>query len=262
MQKTISITTDFGDALASSQLRAVLSSLDFKGNLIENHDISSFSIIEGAFATLLTAKFLPHGSVVVGVVDPGVGSDRAGVVLQTKNFWFVGPNNGLLYPAAELNCIKKVWKINENEIGDNIANTFHGRDVFIKIAAYLSQGKSPADFGCVEIANGQLTKLSFENGQVLHIDSYGNIKVNFDSLVQFGDRLEIGNFKIPVVKTFTEVSPGSLLAYPGSSGTLEIAVNLGNAAEMLKVKTEDILKIKIEKEKRVRIKESMINAEL
>ena len=178
MKKIITITTDFGDQLAAAQLKAVIADLNFDALVIENHSVTPFSIIEGAFSLALVSRFSPKGTVHVGVIDPGVGSKRRGIIIKTNKSWLIGPDNGLLFQAANNETIQQAWKIQESHISKEISNTFHGRDVFVKSAAYLSLGKSPADFGSTKIPITSLVKLYFKNGQVLHIDSYGNIKLH------------------------------------------------------------------------------------
>lgn len=254
MEQIIAITTDFGDHFASSQLRAVLAYLNFQGQVIENHDVSHFSISEGAFQILTLSRFTPKGTIHLGVIDPGVGSRRRGVIIQTKNFFFVGPDNGLLFPAAQKDGILKVYEINDKEVNDEATNTFHGRDIFIRVAAYLGNGQKPEDFKSKAIDWQSLVKLKFEDGQVLHVDDYGNLKINWNGKIKIGSVLNVltkdkRHFAVPVVKTFSEVESGQPLALLGSSGTLELAVNLANAAKIFDIKLGDVLEIKENKEK-------------
>lgn len=247
MDNLIVITTDFGDSFAASQLKAVVSSLGFTGRLIENHDVTPFSITEGAFQIQTITKFAPAGTVFLGVIDPGVGSDRAGIIIQTASRWFVGPDNGLLYPAAAQEKILGVWKIQESGISEYVSNTFHGRDVFIKAAVYLAQGKQPEAFHSKRINPSDIITLSFQPGQVLHVDHYGNIKIHWNNGLSLGKTLTVKTagqtVEFPVVKTFSEVEPGDPLALWGSSETLELAVNLGNAAAEYAIKPGEIVSI-------------------
>lgn len=247
MKQLITVTTDFGDNFAASQLRAVVYALGFDGNYIENHDVSHFSVIEGAFQIMTLTRFCQKHTVHVGVVDPGVGSSRTGIIIKSKNFWFVGPNNGLLYLAAEKDGILDVWKINEKYVGEYISNTFHGRDVFIKVGVYLSQGKKPEDFKSTKIPTFDLIKSSICDGQVAHVDHYGNLKIYFQKELPIGKKLLVKikreEIEIPIAKTFSDVKPKRPLALLGSSGTLEIAINLGNFAKTYCVQVEDILDI-------------------
>ena len=244
--KTLTITTDFGDSFAVAQLHAVIDSLKFNGKIIENHSTSPFSINSGAFEILTLSKFLTKGSVNVGVIDPGVGSTRAGIIIKTKNFWFVGPDNGLLYPAAIADEIVKVWKITESAFL-NVTNTFHGRDVFIKIGALLAKGKVPKDFKSTLINKSDLVSTKFEDGEVLHIDSYGNLKVHTKKSFTVGTTLMLKreklNLRIPVVTIFNDVSKGQSLAYEGSSHTLEFAIREGDFAKEFNIKNNDLLEI-------------------
>lgn len=227
MQKPITITTDLGDGFATAQLEAVVVSLGFAGRLIENHNVEPFSILEGAYGIWQLAKFCPKGTVHLGVVDPGVGSERAGIIIKTKKAWFVGPDNGLLYPAAAADGIEEVWRIDEGQFGQ-VANTFHGRDVFVKVAVELAQGRRPEGFGCKP--NGDIQTLEFVEGQVLHIDHYGNAKI-------WGKK----TFGLPIVKTFSDVPEGKPLVLNGSSELLELAVNCGSAEERFGLKLGQII---------------------
>lgn len=247
MNKVITITTDFGDQLAAAQLKAVLVNLGFDGTVIENHGVTAFSIIEGSFSLVLVSRFSPKNTLHVGIVDPEVGSNRRGIIIKTDKSWFVGPDNGLLFQAATNEKIRSVWKIKESSISANVSPTFHGRDVFIKAAHYLALGRKPEDFGSINIPDKSLVKFSYKNGQVLHVDSYGNIKLYYSQEINSHKKLIIKTrkhtFTVPLVKTFSDVPKGKPLAFLGSSQTLELAVNLKRADAFFGVKQGDILKI-------------------
>lgn len=247
MKNVITITTDLGDNFAAAQLQAVITSMGYKGKIIENHDVTHFSITEGAFQIMALCKFCPKNSIHVGIVDPGVGSDRRGIIIRTNNYWFVGPDNGLLYPAAEQDGIQTVCCLQETKISDYVSNTFHGRDVFVKAAVYLSQKITPEAFQSQDISISHLQKLSFQNGQVLHIDHYGNIKIYWPKQIVVGEKLIVKNKKfhleVPIVKTFSDVPPQSPLALLGSHLTLELAVNLVDAARLFDIHINDVLTI-------------------
>ena len=226
MNNIITITTDFGDQFATSQLKAVIYSLGFTGHLIENHDVEPYSVLEGAYGIWQLAKYCPTGTIHVGIVDPGVGSDRAGIVIKTKKFWFIGPDNGLLWKAVSSD-IDAIWQINEDYFGQ-VSNTFHGRDVFAKAAVLLSQGKSPNQFGSKPVK--QIQELDFKQGQILHLDNYGNAKI-------FGNK----TFGLPIVKTFSDVPPNQPLILRGSSDLLELAVNLSSAKDKYGLKLGQVI---------------------
>lgn len=226
--KLITITTDFQDQFAAAQVRAVATGLGFCGQLIENHSVTPYAIAEGAFQIQTLSRYCQPGTIHLGVIDPGVGSNRKGIIIKTKDSWFVGPNNGLLWPACRQAGPLKIWQINEKEFG-KISNTFHGRDIFIKAAVWLSKGKSPLSFGCKPIS--RIHKLEFKEGQVVHIDSYGNAKI-------WGN----GHLKLPRVKTFSQLPLGVPGLVWGSSDTWEIVVNQASAADKFGLKLGQIVK--------------------
>lgn len=248
MNKVITVTTDFGDQFAASQLHAVVARLGFEGRLIENHSVTPFSIKEGAFELEQLASFSPYGSIHVGVIDPGVGSKRLGIVVQTSRSWLIGPNNGLLYPTARKEGILKVWHLHEAFFGHSLSQTFHGRDIFIKVAVYLSKGKYPIEFQSSEISEDTLEKMLFLEGEILHIDAYGNYKIYWPHTLIIGKQLVIKNQEqrsviVPVVKTFDDAPKYQPLAYCGSHGTLELAVNLSCAVDHFRFKLGEKLTI-------------------
>jgi S-adenosylmethionine hydrolase len=250
MKNIITITTDFGDQFAAAQLHAIIATYNFDGNIIENHSITPFSIEEGAFEIWQLSKFTPENTVHLGVVDPGVGSSRWGIIIKTKKGWYVGPDNGLLYPAATRDGITQVWKIKEESFGD-ISNTFHGRDVFVKAAVLLSQGKKPQDFECVQLDTNDVQKLSFRKGQIVHIDDYGDTKIWWPEKLSVGTKLVVQKKKkslvLPVVRIYDDVPTAKPLALLGSQGTLEIAVNQRSAQKEFGFKVGEILNIQQEK---------------
>lgn len=247
MKPLITITTDFGDQFAAVQIRMVAYTHGFEGELIENHSVSPFSIIEGSFEMSVLACFAPEKSVHVGVIDPGVGSSRSGIIIQTKKGYLVGPNNGLLAQTATEQEIVSIWKIDESFFND-VTNTFHGRDIFIKLAVLLSQGKTPQDCKCTALSPSDLIQIHMVDGQVIHIDDYGNLKLFYTQELHTNHPFILRDKKgkkyaIPVVTTFTDVPLGYPLFYKGSSNTLELAIHQGSAKEYFDVTIEDILQI-------------------
>ncbi len=245
--KIITFITDFGDEFALSQLQAVALSINPKVKLITiSNQITPYSINEGAFVISQAKQFFPSGTIFVGVVDPGVGTNREGIIIQTSQYTFIGPNNGLFYEAVK-DCQFKVFKIIEKKVNKSHSTTFHGRDVFAKLAAFLSTNKKIADFA-EQIDQERLIKLTLKPNQILHIDDYGNLKVNnFCDNFKLGDQLTIKthdqSIKVPFVQTFGQVKPGELLAYKGSHNTLEIAKNLDSINQVLNLKVGDIISI-------------------
>lgn len=236
----ITLTADFGDRFAQAQMELVVHSINPKARFVVlSNEVTPFSILEGAFLLAKSYRFSPRHSIHIGVVDPGVGSERRGLLIKTQNYWFVGPDNGLLYPAAESDGIEEAFVLDETRLNLTGLNTFHGRDVFAPAAARLSRGESVINFAQA-INSVTICPFNLEPNQVAHIDPYGNAKLTTAS-EQFrpGDEISIdfttGRIKIPFCRTFADVPSGALLAYQGSHGTLELARNLGSAAQALQL---------------------------
>lgn len=246
----IILVADFGDFLAIGECRTAIAQTNEQIGLtrpvdvIPVPDVQKFNKTHGAFNLAQLAKNAPAGSVLVGVVDPEVGTKREGIIITTeKNHTFVGPNNGILYPAAASEGIKKAWVIDESRFSHK--PTFHGRDIFAKVATLLVAGKDPSLFSA-PFEKDRLIELAFKPGQIVHVDSYGNLKINSE-VPEGAYALEIETetqpFRVPMNTTFEDVPLGSFLAYPGSSDLLEIAVREGNAAQLIQAKIGDCLNI-------------------
>lgn len=249
-KSVITLTSDFGDRFAESQVELVVYSINPDAKfLVLTGDVTPFSILEGAFLLSKSYKFSPRQSVHMAVVDPGVGLERNGLAIRTQNYWFVGPDNGILYPAAKDDGIEQVFVLEEKRLNITGLNTFHGRDVFAPAAARISLGESPLNFAR-PVDEGSIKAYDLEPHQVAHIDRYGNVKLTTEpNGFKAGDQIPVdlttGRILIPYCKTFADVPTGALLAYQGSHGTLELARNLGSAAQFLQVSVGQKLEIAI-----------------
>jgi hypothetical protein len=256
----ITFLSDFGkNSLYVSQMKGVaLSIVDAK--LVDiTHEIKAHNIKEGAFVLKSVVSHFPVGTVHVAVVDPGVGSDRRGIVITTDSQIFVGPDNGLLIPAAKSLGKFTVYEIkNEKFMNKIISNTFHGRDIFTPVAANILNGAYFTDIGPIindyndlDFGTGKISEKSAE-GKVIYVDSFGNIITNIlgseiKKVIDFDSKLMLFVGKRPkrisFVKSYDFVKKGDALATIGSSGYLEISINQSNASEKLKIKEDDEIKI-------------------
>ena len=223
-----------------SQMKGVALSMTETKIVDITHDISPHNIREGAFVLKTTVPFFPIGTVHVAVVDPGVGTTRRGIVVTTKTHILVGPDNGLLIPTAKFLGNFTVYEIaNPNLMLNPISNTFHGRDVFIPIAAHILNGVKFEHIGPIvnDFINLDFSRFEIlENnviGKIIYIDNFGNIITNIDGfkikqLVQYDKKIKLilGNKKveIPFVKSYGFVNKDKLLATVGSSNLLEISL--------------------------------------
>lgn len=258
--KIITFLTDFGyKSSYVAQMKAVASNITDARLIDITHQISPQNIREGAYALYSSVDYFPRGTVHVGVVDPGVGSERKGILITTPKQIFIGPDNGLLIPAARKQGDFIVYTITDSEyLNKNISNTFHGRDIFTPVASHITNGVPfekigrktdkfvNLDFGRCEVTPNHAT------GEVIFIDSFGNIITNMDgdllSKVLFYDSkimllTDKHKKQMKFVKTFSNVKKGDFLATIGSSNLLEIDINQGDAAEKLKINIGDKIKI-------------------
>ena len=213
------------------------------------HHITPFSILEGAFVLWQAVKWFPQGTVHVAVVDPGVGSGRDPIVIKAGGHYLVGPDNGLLVPAAERLGLEEVRRIENEEFTLERTGTFDGRDVFAPAAAHIARGVPLHKVGARKDDFIRLELFRYETspehiaGHILHVDRFGNVVLDVPSSVLPSDwprslivEVERGErFKARVTSHYEEGSPGELLVIRGSSGLLELSVNRGSAAEAIGV---------------------------
>jgi len=247
----ITLTTDFGtrDWFVGA-LKGVILGIQPQLTVVDvTHEIPTGDIQGGAFALAAACRFFPKGTVHVAVVDPGVGSRRKGIIVQTHTAVFVGPDNGVLSRALAQSRIKAIHALENQACFVNpVSRTFHGRDIFAPVAAHSSRGVPIREFGpalkdFVRLAWPQSRKQRAGiEGEVIYIDRFGNAITSLQaSLVRSPGRsvCEIRarrRFRCPVKTFYQAVAPGTPVALVGSSDLLEIAVNGGSAKEALDLK--------------------------
>lgn len=256
MKKIITLLTDFGlkDPYVGA-MKGVILSICPNANIIDiSHEVRKFDIRQGAYILASTAPLFPKGTIHIGVVDPGVGTTRKPIIIETKKSFYIGPDNGLLTLAALKEGIKKVVHIaNRKYMLPHVSYTFHGRDIFAPAAAHLANGVPIEEFGPIlkkyetlSFSKPKIHKNRIE-GEIIYIDDFGNVVTNIyrDILekidinerkiikIQFNDRTE----KIlKICEAYNEVKEGDFLAIIGSGDFLEISINQGNAAKKLNIK--------------------------
>lgn len=263
MKKILTFLTDFG--LKSSypaQMKAVALSMTDADIIDITHNVSPQNIYEGAFLLKTVVDYLPIGTVNVGVVDPGVGTKRRGIVIVTPKQVFVGPDNGLLIPAAKTMGRFQVYEIkNIKKMMPDVSNTFHGRDIFTPVAANILNGIPFGEIGpeindYVRVDLDYITIMDKSiQAKILHVDSFGNLitnitnnniqnKINFNNslIVTVGSK----KHKIRFARSYGFVEKNELLSTIGSSGYLEISINHGDAAKKLNAKAGDKITINLE----------------
>jgi S-adenosyl-L-methionine hydrolase (adenosine-forming) len=248
----ITLTSDFGlkDPYVA-EMKGVILSINPKAALVDiTHEIDKFNIRMAAFILASAAPYFPQGTVHLAVVDPGVGTERRAIVIQTKKAFLVGPDNGVLMIAAQNQEIESIHQLsNPNLMLPKTSNTFHGRDIFAPAAAYIDKGVQPSEFG-PEIKDPVISQFSTVKhgsdglrGEVLQIDGFGNIITNVkeENLVKgkLNVKLPKVSLKIKFAKKYGEAEPQKPIFLVGSHGFVEIALNQGNAAAKFHVKAGD-----------------------
>lgn len=242
----IIFVTDFGDDLAIAECKLsvmrIFKELDrLTPETVVVNDVLPFNKTHAAFCILRLASQAPKEAIFVCVIDPGVGTSRKGIIIKTrKDHYFIGPDNGIMYAAASNEGIDSVWRIRE-DLFPNASNTFHGRDIFSKVAGHISLGNHPSALGH---PTNSIVKSKLYPGQIVHIDFYGNAKI-FGRVPNHAKQVNLVEkaVKLPLVRTFEEVEDAKPLAYLGSSGLLEIAIRNRNATSHFGFKVGDVLKI-------------------
>jgi S-adenosylmethionine hydrolase len=258
--KIITLTTDFGlrDPYAAEMKAAILGICPNVAIVDITHEIEKFNIRMGAYVLASAVPHFPKGAIHVAVVDPGVGTRRRPILIQTQQGFFVGPDNGLLILAAEHQGISRIHEItNPQFMLPRVSSTFHGRDVFAPAAAHLANGVHPTEFGpeIRDAVKPEFTKVTRRKdvlvGEVLHVDNFGNIITNIGekeiARIHMKDvvNVELPNqkLKLKLCKAYGEAKPQEPLALMGSHNYLEIAINQGNAAAEFATKSGDKIKL-------------------
>jgi hypothetical protein len=236
--RPIFLFTDFGYAgpYVGQMTGAILSRS--RDHVVINlmHDAPAMRPDLAAYLLSACCRSLPVGSVVVAVVDPGVGGERAALVVETAHVTLVGPDNGLLSRVHGIELVRRIdW------MPETLSSSFHGRDLFAPVAAMLAGGEAVS---CMPIATEHMVGCDWpiDLVQVVYVDGFGNLMTgigaeNFNK----NNRIRVGEQVIDYAETFCRVPPGQLFWYPNSLGLVEIAASRGSAAAILPLALGDAI---------------------
>ena len=271
MGAIITLTTDFGlaDAYVAA-MKGVILGINPEAKLVDIcHSIKPQNISQAAFVLSTAYQFFPERTIHVVVVDPGVGTERRAIILRTPLADFIAPDNGVLSYVIPQSSAKPI-SVNRQQIElppeleavaitrpefwrSPVSATFHGRDIFAPVAARLSLGSPPADFGetitslsILPLLHPSRTRDDILVGHILHIDNFGNLITNIksDDLPKQAITVEVGHQFISGLSRTYEEGDG-LLALIGSSGYLEISLKGGNASTFLDTEVGSEVKIRL-----------------
>ena len=282
--KIITLLTDFGtiDPYVSI-MKGVILSINPNVNIIDiSHNVPKFDIVKGAFILFNSGRYFPEGTIHVIVIDPGVGSERLPILIKTKRYYLIGPDNGVLSLLAYKDGIEKIYTLNNPKYFlDRVSMTFHGRDIFAPVAAHLSMGVNLSEFGNEIQSIKKIDEIYFSNPiikseceiifNIIDIDGFGNIITNISAEtilklikklkenikkdekfiyikvykgVDFDESKSL-SISFPFKRTYDDVKKGEFLALIGSHGNLEFSQNQDNAAKHLKILPGDKLCLKL-----------------
>ena len=248
----ITLTTDYGtnDHLVGT-MKGVILKINPDVTIVDiTHNVTAYDLLDGALAIGSAYAYFPPKTVHVVVVDPGVGTERRPLLVSAQNQYFIAPDNGVLsmiYEREDNVVVRHATA--EHYFLQPVSKTFHGRDIFAPIAAWLSKGWQTASMG-EEITDYKKFALpkpkaadGVAKGIVMRVDAFGNLITNFriedlpESALTNGEvKFQVGNQAVSrMVPTFASGEAGEPVAYLGSTGYVEIAVNKGNASRTLSI---------------------------
>lgn len=239
----IVLLTDFGESEYVGVMKGVIYGVAPDAKAIDLcHSIGAQNIIEGSWILKNNYKYFPEGTTFCCVVDPGVGTERKAIAVKTERYYFVGPDNGLLWEALKE---QKIIEIRQIAVPADASRTFHGRDVFAKAAAKIDLGNFDQSGERIE----KIEKLELyqegREGIVVRIDRFGNIVTNLSRLRKDEYSVVIGGkeYVMGYWPTYGEAKEGKLFLIEGSNDTLEISLKNGNANDRLGLRPGERIKI-------------------
>jgi S-adenosylmethionine hydrolase len=250
----ITLLTDFGhkDHYVGT-MKGVILSINPAANIIDLcHEIDQGDIDAAAFALSAAYRYFANGTIHVVVVDPSVGSARRALAVKTKDYYFVAPDNGVLSPIFRNERDMRVFHLTNKEyMLPETSFTFHGRDVFAPMAAYLSTGiaiaklGNPVDDFVISRPTEPHLKGNMIIGQVVYTDRFGNLVTNIDkSYLMDVEEIRLDHIRLKgIVDYYSQVEEGAAAALVGSHGNLEICIRNGNAATSLNVQKGDPVEV-------------------
>jgi S-adenosylmethionine hydrolase len=262
----ITLLTDFGGAEPyAAAMKGVIVSIQPEALVVDiTHEVPPHDVPAAAFILHGCYRQFPRGTIHVAVVDPGVGGSRLPILLSTADYHFVGPDNGIFSYILAGEEMRGCHAITASHyMLSPVSSTFHGRDVFAPVAAYLARGVSPDSFGepfdrpaRFEIPRPQVLSAGRIRAAVLHVDRFGNVVLGLTAaeLDQAappggaGPRLRMAGGSVEssgLRETYEGAPEGKPFFLFGSTGYLEISANRASAAAMTGLKRGDFVEIEI-----------------
>jgi S-adenosylmethionine hydrolase len=241
----VTLITDFGGFYPAIMKAAILNIAPDAAIIDVTHDISPHGVREAAFILRETVRYFPRGTVHIAVVDPTVGTERHGLVVVAGGQYLIGPDNGLLIPAARRLGNFEVLRIQMAAK----SRTFHGRDIFAPVGAHILTGRLPHAEHSPTFVDLRLEEAQQRGdalfATIVFVDRFGNCVTNIPSRLMiarsdYGSvHLLNGSTRLRLVRTYDEAVEGQPLLTIGSFDLIEIALNKGDAAKELNLSVGD-----------------------
>ena len=258
-QSIITLTTDFGsDSPYVAEMKGAIYSIHPQVTVVDGtHAVAPQDILQGSFLWKQISKPFPAGTIHVAVVDPGVGTDRRLLLVETADHYWIAPDNGLFSQIVAQQTIGQVIELDCPDYwASQVSSTFHGRDIMAPVAAYLSRGEpleklgTPTDGPLVQNFPEIQVGKNCLSGEVIHIDSFGNLLTNIHRAdwdaqqIPASCQATCGNHQaVGLQNTYSKAEPQSLIILFGSGGLLEFSIVNGNAAEQLGTKVNTAVQL-------------------
>jgi len=259
----ITLTTDFGfqDPFVGI-IKGVIAAINPQAQVIDlTHGVPPQNVMAGALVLQHSVRYFAAGTIHVVVVDPGVGSARKPILIEYADACLIGPDNGVLSLALESKPPDRIIELTNTDFHlQHISKTFHGRDIFAPVAAHLSLGVPPSEFGkpldtLVNLSMPQIVRGENRlDGEIIYADGFGNLFTNIREHDLTGlprERVQVALAGMPpgaLVTAYAGVSAGEFSCLFNSWGLLEIAINKGNAMERTGAKIGDKVTVTVKED--------------
>lgn len=258
----ITLTTDFGDSAYVGAVRGSILDIQPQARLVDvTHGVPKHDVQAGAFALFSAVPYFPEGSIHVVVVDPGVGTERRGIAVEAGGHVFVGPDNGVLTPVARRLGVETIVELTEAKyFHEDVAATFHGRDVFGPVAAHLDLGVDVSSLGR-QVDPATVETVDFgepfiRDGiwqvDVIHVDRFGNATTNLPGETVL-DESEFGatatveadglRFDVDLHRTYGKAAEDEPMLTISSAGFAELSMREASFADRYGVEAGDEVEI-------------------
>jgi len=250
----IALLTDFGSLdHYGGVVKGVIASISPLATVVDiTHEVEPHKVKQAAYLLWASYRFFPAHSVFVSIVDPAVGSDRKILVGRTNKYFFLAPDNGVMDLVRAEDELCECYEVRTKKspfVFSPVSSTFHGRDVFAPVAAYLANGVACSEFGPVHkmspVESPFITSRDLRAGEILHCDRFGNLVTNiknslFESVGKIKTKKSAITEKLKYYGEGKKNTPGLI---QGSSGLIEIVIREGNASQRLGISPETPFKI-------------------